>query len=96
MRARASRNFSGFLLAHGEVHFDRIQRRDGGQSAAGRTDEGTHLKLCDTGDPVDGRGQSRESKIDARCFDGGCGGFDSGDRRRDLRLVGFDLRFGRL
>ena len=52
--------------------------------------------MRDTGDPVDGRGESRESEINARRFDRGRGGLDGGRRSRDLCLVCFDLRLCRL
>ena len=84
------------LFADGEIHFDWIQRGDGRDHAAGRADQGSDLKLRDTGNPVDGRGESRESEINARRFDRGRGGLDGGRRSRDLCLVCFDLRFCRL
>ncbi len=49
-----------------------------------------------TGNPVDRRGESRESEIDARRFNRRRGGLNRGRGGSDLRLVCFDLRFCRL
>src|SRR3954454_7105763 len=58
-------------LSHGEINFDRVNRRNSGNGPAGWANERADLELCLSRDAIDRCDEPGELEVDPRGCDGG-------------------------